>query len=34
MEECGLNAVVVGAPSGDELLDGFGFEAFGEGFVG
>ena len=29
----GLDAVVVGAPVGDVLLDGFGFEALGEGLV-
>lgn len=28
-----LDAVVVGAPVGDVLLDGFGFEALGDGFV-
>jgi hypothetical protein len=29
----GLDAMVVGAPAGDVLLDGFGFKALGEGFV-
>jgi hypothetical protein len=28
-----LDAVIVGAPVGDMLFDGFGFEALGEGFV-
>ena len=30
---CGLDAVVVCAPVGDALLDGFGFEALGDGLV-
>jgi len=30
---CCLDAVIVGAPVDDLLLDGFGFEALGEGFV-
>jgi hypothetical protein len=28
-----LGAVVVGAPVGDVLLDGFGLKSFGKGFV-
>ena len=28
-----LDAVVIGAPVDDVLLDGFGFEALGDGFV-
>ena len=31
--ECELDAVVVGAPVDDVLLDGFGFEALGDGLV-
>ena len=31
--ECELDAVVVGAPVDDVLLDGLGFEALGDGLV-